>query len=203
MRASRRTGLLLLAAFVFGIGLFDYSAFCQRTRLLEPPASAKADAIVALTGGSGLRIAAGVDLIENEAAAHLLISGVHPDVNISDIATLGGGNPSTYQCCVELGYTAKTTYGNALETARWAQAAGHKSLLIVTSNYHMPRSLILLQRAMPDLQLLPYPVQTRINPATPYSNFKSAKGLVTEWLKWRVTRVMYGDTSNALKVPST
>lgn len=201
MKWSRRRLLVVLTTFFLTFGAFDYAAFCKRAAALTSPPAPQADAIIALTGGSGLRIAAGIRLVDTGAANHLLISGVHPDVHMEEIAVLGGGPEATYDCCVDLGYMAQTTYGNALETARWAEDGEHQDLIIVTSNYHMPRSLILLQRAMPDRNLIPYPVQSRINPATPFSDIRSLRGLVTEWLKWRVTRVVYGDRSKALEAP--
>lgn len=194
MALRKRFVLPVLTGLVLGFGAFDFSAFCQRAALLEQPIAPRADAVIALTGGAG-RIAASVQLIEAGASAHLLISGVHPDVTLPEIAALDGGPASVYACCVDLGYKAETTYGNAQEAARWAAAGGHKRLIIVTSNYHMPRSLILLQRAMPTLELVAFPVQSRIDPARPYADLRSARGLVTEWLKWRVTRALYGAPS--------
>jgi len=199
----KRYILPVLTLLVGGFLALDFSAFCKRAQLAEPSAAPKADAVIALTGGSGLRIAASVRLIEAGVAEHLLISGVHPDINMDEIETLGGGSPAVYQCCVDLGHVAETTYGNAKEAARWAEAGQYKTLIIVTSNYHMPRSLILLRRAMPELDLIPYPVQSRINPSAPMANFRSTKGLATEWLKWRITRFIYGDRDRALEVQTT
>jgi len=193
MALQKRYILPAISGFVLALGLFDFYAFCKHAALPQTVQPQNADAVIALTGGSGLRIAASIGLIDAGAADHLLISGVHPDVTMTEIEALGGEPSSVYRCCVDLGYQAETTYGNAQEAARWAKTGGHDSLIIVTSNYHMPRSLILLQRAMPELELLPYPVQSLIDPARPFSSFRSAKGLITEWLKWRVTRVIYGN----------
>lgn len=189
--------LMIALATTCAIITYDFITFCARAAELESPEAPKADAVIALTGGSGLRIAASVRLIEAGSAEHLLISGVHPDVTLKEIHTLGGGSLDVYRCCVDLGYAAETTYGNAEESARWARTGGYQSLIIVTSNYHMPRSLILLRRAMPQLDLIPYPVQSRINPSAPFKDFASTKGLSTEWLKWRITRALYFRKSRA------
>jgi len=199
MPLKKRYFLPAIGSFILAFGLFDFNAFCKHAARSQAPPAPKADAVIALTGGSGLRIAASIGLIESGAANQLLISGVHPDITMTEIEALAGGASSIYECCVALGYSAETTYGNAKETARWAEESGHQSLIIVTSNYHMPRSLILLQRAMPKLDLTPYPVQSRIDPSAPFAEVRSTKGLATEWIKWRITRFIYGNKGHALE----
>ena len=181
---------LLLVSLIWA--WLDFVQFCEKAAAAAPPEDPRGDAVIVLTGGSGLRIASGVQLVEAGAAPTLLISGVHPDVTMEEMATLGGGQADTYACCVELGYAAETTLGNATETAGWAAGHNYKDLIIVTSDYHMPRSLILLRAAMPDLVLTPYPVRTRINPERPFGDLRSFRGLIWEWAKWRVTRLEAG-----------
>lgn len=126
----------------------------------------------------------------------MLISGVNPDVTMPEIANLAGGPEHIYACCVELGYQAETTIGNAVEAASWTRQNDYTSLIIVTSNYHMPRSLIVLARTMPAVSLQPYPVQTRIDPARPLASWRALKGLTAEWSKWRVMRLRYGESKD-------
>lgn len=188
---------LVLAGLLLA-GLLDFSSWARRAASLPVPTNPNGDAAIALTGGSGLRIAAGVRLVGSGAADYLLISGVHPDVTLDEIAALAGGPADTYACCVELGRMAETTVGNAEEAARWAGENGHRRLIIVTSNYHMPRSLILLDRTMPDLELIAYPVQSRIDPASPFGSLQSLRGLGAEWAKWRITKARYGERKRAV-----
>ena len=172
---------------VLALVSFDFLMFARRASESVPATARQADAIVALTGGSGLRIAAGIDLMSAGRGQRLLISGVNPDVDMDDLIALAGGSPETYACCVDIGYRAETTIGNAEETAAWAYERGYTHLIIVTSDYHMPRSLLLLQRAMPDITLQPYPVRTVVDPSSVLSDSKSFRGVLTEWAKWRVT----------------
>ena len=65
-----------------------------------------------------------------------------------------------YDCCVDLGFEAIDTVGNARETAEWARARGYDRLILVTADYHMPRALLELRGAMPHVRLTPYPVAT-------------------------------------------
>ncbi|MEH6411125.1 MAG: YdcF family protein [Hyphomonas sp.] len=185
---GRRLGLFPALVFLLlGVVAFDFLMFARRAADSVPATARQADAIVALTGGSGLRIAAGVGLVTAGHGERLLISGVNPDVGIDELVTLAGGAPETYACCVDIGYRAETTIGNAEETAAWAYEHGFSQLIIVTSDYHMPRSLILLQRAMPDIELQPYPVRTVVDPSAILRDGKSFQGVLTEWAKWRVT----------------
>jgi uncharacterized SAM-binding protein YcdF (DUF218 family) len=185
---GRRFGVFPALVFLLlGVVAFDFLMFARRAADSVPAATRQADAIVALTGGSGLRIAAGVGLVTAGYGERLLISGVNPDVGIDALVTLAGGAPETYACCVDIGYRAETTIGNAEETAAWAYEHGYSQLIIVTSDYHMPRSLILLQRAMPDIELQPYAVRTVVDPSAILRDGKSFQGVLTEWAKWRVT----------------
>ena len=180
----------LLALAVFAV--FDFWTFCLFATKLTPAKDVRADAAIALTGGSGLRIAAGVELVVSGAVPKLLVSGVHPDVTMDDIAKLGGGPAETYACCVTLGRIAATTVGNAEEAGDWTQENGYGSIVLVTSDYHMPRSLILMNKAMPDMDMILYPVRTKIDPGRPFESFKTFRSLVQEWMKWRVTKLRSG-----------
>ena len=193
----RRGSGLLWALLVFACLLLgaDFIRFTGRAGNATAPNAPKGDAVVALTGGSGVRIASGVNLVEAGAGARLLVSGVHKDVTADALQAMAGGNAETYDCCVDIGYLAETTFGNATETASWAKAHGFSRLIVVTSDYHMPRSLIVLQRAMPEAELIAYPVRTHIDPAKAWTDPASFRGLFMEWTKWRVTQLSGGEAS--------
>ena len=143
-------------AFVAGLYIGGFLVFIWS--LPPTPARAvRADGIVALTGGES-RLDAAEALLEEGAGKRLLISGVHPNITKNDLKRLvHGGN--RFDCCADLGFSAMSTRGNAAEAARWAHNHGYRSLIIVTANYHMPRSIHEFAVEMPDVRLLPYPVQ--------------------------------------------
>ena len=176
--------VLLVAA------LLDFNGFRENAARAQPGDVGEVDGIVVLTGGSGLRIAAGMELLASGAGERLLISGVHPDVTLDELAARAGGDPELYQCCVDIGHEATTTVGNAEEVAAWAEARGYLRLALVTSNYHMPRSRYLLSRNAADVEFVAYPVTTRIDPAHAFSDWRSFRGTAQEWLKWRVTQAL-------------
>ena len=112
--------------------------------------------IVALTGG-GTRLDAAVALFEKGVGERLLISGVNPETTRPELKQLAHG-AARFDCCADLGYAAEDTHGNAREAGAWARFHHYRRLLIVTARYHMPRSLSEFQTAMPEMTLVPYPV---------------------------------------------
>ena len=114
--------------------------------------------IVALTGGDA-RLDAAVTLFEEGVGQRLLISGVNPQTTKAILKKLAHGGPR-FDCCADLGYAAEDTYGNAREAGAWARFHHYRTILIVTARYHMPRSLSEFQAAMPDMAIVPYPVDS-------------------------------------------
>jgi len=119
--------------------------------------SVYADGIVVLTGGQ-TRISEAARLLEDKRGERLLISGVNRKIGRPSLLRISGLDEELFNCCVDLGYAALNTVGNADETRRWAEALGYQRLIVVTASYHMPRSLAELARAMPGIELLPHPV---------------------------------------------
>lgn len=179
-----------LLAVLLVAALLDFNGFRERAIRLEPGDVSEAEAVVVLTGGSGLRIAAAMDLLASGVGERLLISGVNPEVTVDEMAARAGGDPELYACCVDLGYQATTTLENADEVAAWASAHGYVRLVLVTSDYHMFRARLVLSEASEEIAFVPYPVTTRIDPARTYRDWRSFRGMVQEWLKWRVTQVL-------------
>ncbi len=119
-----------------------------------------AHGIVALTGGKD-RIGEAVRLLADGQAKRLLISGVNPSTNAQQLQSMVPRGDEFFPCCVDLGHAALDTTGNAAETKSWAARHGFNSLIVVTSAYHMPRTLVEFARAMPDVHLVPHPVVSR------------------------------------------
>ena len=99
-----------------------------------------------------------MELLAGGYGKRLLISGVHPTNAASDISRSLPDNQSLLGCCVDLDRSAVNTRSNAAETRRWVRERGFKSLIVVTSNYHMPRAIVELSHAMPDVELIPFSV---------------------------------------------
>lgn len=180
---------LRYAAFIAAVVFFaGFAVFSERTTRAAPPDPApRADGIVALTGGGGARIAAAMTLLDDGAGARMLVSGVNPSTTDDDVRALAGGEDANFDCCVDLGRAARTTVGNAQEVAAWAREHGYRRLIVVTSDFHMPRSLLELHHAASDLELIPYPVRRADATGVPWWRDPSAaRRLFVEYVKYLV-----------------
>ena len=152
-------GRLVLALGVASILALavGFAHFAALIDTVEKLPTRHAEGIVALTGGSD-RVPDAVSLLLGGHADHLLITGVNPVTTREDLARRIPGARAVVECCVDLGYRASNTVGNAQETADWVRARNIHSLIVVTSNYHMPRALAEIAYKLPEVELQAYPV---------------------------------------------
>ncbi len=156
-RGRLRAALVAAVAVVFVAAALGFVGFLSQLRGAEAEPASHADGIVVLTGGSS-RVSDAMELLAGGYGKRLLISGVHPTNAASDISRSLPDNQSLLGCCVDLDRSAVNTRSNAAETRRWVHERGFKSLIVVTSNYHMPRAIVELSHAMPDIKLVPFAV---------------------------------------------
>lgn len=133
----------------------------------------KASIILVLTGDSG-RLEYGLELLAGNQNNILFISGVGKNVTISDILRQ---IPETIpeerrkqinETRIITGNKAENTIGNAAEIREWlqsfsAQHTEYKNIVLVTSSYHMPRSLLELSEVIPEISIIPAPVIVKNN----------------------------------------
>ncbi|MEM7445419.1 MAG: YdcF family protein [Pseudomonadota bacterium] len=164
-----RWTLTILATLIV-LWLAGFVWFAERAVWYTDPGNRQADAIVVLTGGSE-RLNHGVALLRQGSAENLFVSGVHPGIEAADLPALQEIGEQDLPCCITLGYDAGNTAENAAETATWIDAQDLGSIRLVTSNYHMPRSLVEFRRLMPDLEIIADPVDP-------------APVMLDEWYRW-------------------
>jgi uncharacterized SAM-binding protein YcdF (DUF218 family) len=174
--AAGATGALLLAG---GFGWFVVQIAGEEITLER-----KADGIVVLTGAAA-RIPDAIELLATERGKRLLITGVHRATSAREIARLTPLYAKYFSCCIDLDRSALNTFGNALETKRWARQHNFNSLIIVTSNWHMARAMAELQHQLPDVDLVAFPVISEKVKTEPWwSNLDTARLLFAEYLKY-------------------
>ncbi len=172
--------LAVVAMLLLSLG---FAAFVWRLPAEEIKLTRKADGIVALAGGSS-RVADAMELLAAERGQRLLISGANRATNLAEISRFNPDYARVVRCCVDFDRSLNTL-GNAVETRRWAQAQGFRSLIIVTSNYHMPRALAEIAHQLPDATLVPFPVVSDKLRSEPWwSNAATVRLLVSEYLKY-------------------
>jgi uncharacterized SAM-binding protein YcdF (DUF218 family) len=186
-RAPLAWRLLKIAAFAMlalvVVAFAGFAMFLQTIERYEQNPSTRTDAIVALTGGAQ-RIGDAIDLLGKGYARRLLITGVNERTSLDEIARLNPGRRRLIECCVDLDYRARNTIGNAIETRRWMNENSFRSLIVVTSNYHMPRTLIELDHVLPDARKVPFPVvPDRLEIASWWRSPSTARLLAVEYLK--------------------
>ena len=137
----------LVLALIWFCGLLAFASRVQQQTPAHAPDPAQG--IVALTGaGSNQRIGEAMSLLEDGYGRRLLVSGVNPMASREDIRHVSRAVRRLYDCCVDLGFTAADTVGNARETAGWAQAMRYDRLIVVTADYHMPRAMLELNAVL-------------------------------------------------------
>ncbi|OAP43483.1 hypothetical protein AU381_08810 [Sinorhizobium glycinis] len=188
LRKILRRGFFVLLAFL-AIFVAGFLHFADTVASLQPPNVPKADAIVVLTGGFQ-RIDQAVELLKSGAGQRLLISGVNPATTGSQIRRNTQSSADLFKCCVDIGHEAVDTIGNATEAGQWIHDRGYRSVLVVTNNYHMPRSLLELRRVRPDTKFIAYPV---VNSDLKTSNWLRnplfIKAILLEFAKYSVASV--------------
>jgi uncharacterized SAM-binding protein YcdF (DUF218 family) len=183
---ARWIGFLTIIAVVAGIVVlaFGFFLFVSQVPDEEVNLTQNADGIVVLTGAA-TRIPDAIELLNAKRGKRLLISGVHPTTRAKEIARLMPLNQKVFDCCVDLDRSALNTFGNALETRRWARERGFNSLIVVTSNWHMPRAMVELSHQLPDVTLIPYPVLSdKIKSSAWLTDPQIMRLLVSEYLKY-------------------
>ena len=178
-----RTRIVLGGASCACLLMLGFIVFAGVASRGAPASVERADAIVVLTGGER-RIEEGVRLLRSGLGRRLLVSGVNPITSREDVKRSAQVSDALFRCCVDFDYVAQTTFGNAEETRQWASRHGFGRLIVVTSSYHMPRSLTELGRVLPDVELVGYPVKPRsMQGEAWWLNAHHARVLAAEYLK--------------------
>jgi len=201
--------LLLLAVVLTAIGFFIFTDGIQRSQ----PEPRTADGIAVLTGGVA-RIDEAMKLLAQQKAKRLLITGVNRTTSTEALKQLASEGDQLFSCCVDIDKEARNTIDNATETSQWVALHHYNSIIVVTSNYHMPRALAELGRVMPGVTLIPYSVivnNVRLDRWWTYPG--TTRLLISEYLKYLpalgrlgatklVAKLITGKTTVAVEDPS-
>jgi uncharacterized SAM-binding protein YcdF (DUF218 family) len=184
-----QSAVIRLVAFAAVVLVIGFGVFVWHLPSHQVVLDHNADGIVVLTGGTS-RVSDALELLAAHRGKRLLITGVNPGTTTADIAREIPNYKSLLTCCVDLDYSALNTLGNATQARLWASGHGFRSLIVVTSTYHMPRALAELEHQLPHAALIPFPVlsdRLRIEPW--WSNSDTTKLVVSEYLKYLYAQV--------------
>jgi uncharacterized SAM-binding protein YcdF (DUF218 family) len=180
VRGILAASVIVSLAFIAGFGWF-----ANQIGQLETPADPPgADAIIVLTGGQ-FRLDAALDLLRSGKGRRLLISGVNPVARDSELKAVMGADDRLFSCCIDIDRAALDTIGNAAESAKWVNEHAYDSVILVTNNYHMPRSLLEMRRLLKTTDLRPYPVvNSRLDDGSWLVKPDAVRVLFTEYTKY-------------------
>ena len=179
--------LARIVATMILLWLGGFAWFVASSYSMHADPASTTDAIVVVTGGRQ-RLEAGMELLAAGKAKKLFISGVNQHVDRDELLRTVGPIPENAACCIVIGHTAADTFGNARESAEWMHEEGYRSLRLVTSWYHMQRSLLEFGRAMPRVQIIPHPVYAhRVDPERWWNRHGAPLLVLGEYDKYLVT----------------
>jgi uncharacterized SAM-binding protein YcdF (DUF218 family) len=188
---ARWIGFLTMTVGLVGALLLTggFFWFAWQIQTEETPLDRNADGIVVLTGAAA-RIPDAIELLAAEHGKRLLITGVHRDTRAREIARLTPLYSKFFTCCIDLDRSALNTFGNALETKRWAVEHNFNSLIVVTSNWHMPRAMAEMRHQLPQTALVPYPViSDKVRSESWWANTETLRLLAGEYFKFLFAHV--------------
>jgi uncharacterized SAM-binding protein YcdF (DUF218 family) len=187
LRGIGYTTLAISASVLLGLAL-GFLWFTLRLPADEIVLTRNADGIVVLAGGAS-RISDGIELLAGGRGQRLLISGANRSTTIEEISRRNPEFGRWVRCCVDFDRSLNTL-GNAIEIRRWAERRGFRSLIVVTSNYHMPRAIVEIAHQVPEATLVPFPVISERLRAEPWwTNAATTKLLLSEYLKYIVAQL--------------
>ena len=185
MAHSIRIGSGAIITIALTLSLLQHFVLTLPERPLGLPS---ADGIVVATGGQA-RLQAGIDLLKDGAASQLLLTGVGNGITKDMIASslnLSQADRVAFECCVSLESTAQDTIGNAIAAKVWAKGSAIQKIVLVTSDYHMPRAALEFANQMPERAIIAYPISAPdLAGKSWYSDWPSFRLYMREFLKYR------------------
>jgi vancomycin permeability regulator SanA len=166
----------------------------QAARFLVVDAPEKSDAIVVLAGETHVRPARALELLRQGMAPHAFLNAEQraqvydePLVDIAQKYVNGLPDANRVSVCAIVGFS---TNAEADDVTRCLQSLNAHRVLIVTSDYHSRRALMIFRHRLPQYQ---FSVAGARNPAefgdAWWTNREWAKNTFDEWLKmlwWQI-----------------
>lgn len=145
---------IITSFFVLVLGFVYF--FCQ----IEVAGEARprhGDAIIVFSGDAE-RIKTSTKLLSDGFSKQLIIVGQD---NKNEIETLRASNVSLFSCCVKVDQGSMSTAEDAKLAKTMLAGIPVRSLILVTSSFHMPRARMELKRQFPSAVVIPYGTNNR------------------------------------------
>ena len=145
--------LLLILFLILG-----FVIFFSKINYNQVSFNYQTDGIAVLTGGKG-RINLGLELFNKNNNLKLIISGVDKKVSDKSIIPSNLKNKSS----ITIDKVSESTYENAKIINEWTFKHKLQNVTVITSYYHMPRSMMLIKSLTPTINFYAYPVEKKIS----------------------------------------
>lgn len=186
-----------LVVWLIGLFWFAGEIAVSAPDLSEPVSpEERTEAVAVLTGGSD-RFSEGLKLLLARYADHMFVSGVGGQATVYGLLKEQEEYPASIRYRlrqqIEFGYEAQDTRGNADEVAEWITKNGYTRVRLVTSNYHMPRSLMELHHQLGNaVTIIPHPVVAEHVKMEDWWKYEGTRRLITsEYNKFLASSVMH------------
>ena len=182
--------LVKIADIMVFAGILWFSGFCLFNRKINSyplDYTTKTDAIVALTGGKN-RIAESIKILNDGLSDKLFISGVSEKASIKDIER-AANIKALDESKITLGKKAHNTIENASEAFEWIKNNKIEHIRLVTSYYHIPRSMQEFKLYGLRKKILPHPVYSQNVAHEWWKNWGTFKLIASEYNKYAVVYI--------------
>lgn len=154
---------VLVCLFAWDISRFieRYESEARATVPL-PKETSLSEAIVVLTGDKG-RIPKALELLRERGSPLLIISGVGKGASLVDVINNQGGAAGNIRELwnrIELESKSQSTVENVYESGKILLEKKIMRVILVTSDYHMPRAFGIFRRVLPQEEIYSYPTKS-------------------------------------------
>ena len=149
---------LYISSLIILFLIYGFVIFLKKIQYNQVNFNYQTDGIAVLTGGKG-RINLGLELFNKNKNLRLIISGV--DKKVSDKSIIP--NDLKNKSSITIDKESESTYQNAKIINKWTSKYKLQNVTIITSYYHMPRSMMLMQSLTPTINFYAYPVEKKIS----------------------------------------
>ena len=167
---TRIRRLLLALAVLLALPVLPH-LFALR---LPPPPAGKADAVIVLTGGAG-RIAEGFNAWQRGAGRELCILGAGRHLRPLQLLPKAAGLDQSALSRIRVEGWSENTLENAFSAKAIAEERKYASVILVTSDYHVPRAHHVFRRILPPETAI-YVIRVGAESGTP-------AGVAWRWLR--------------------
>lgn len=180
--------VFVFAVFILFLFYIPFFASDQREKVDEAFFKKAPDVIAVFTGDGG-RISYGLELAEKYPSAKLFITGVYAKNTLKTLLEKQASNLSVDEYLeqeshhIDLEYLARNTVENGLATLNYlATLNGHEDVLIITSDYHVLRSYLIMK--------------TLKGPNDKYALY--FEGRKSDYTQWRSLKILIKETYKLL-----